>query len=180
MDKIEIIDKVLERLKEVYDNEDTAGGTIYIPSLVKEISGGEKYADYICEKLIDLKIVTCQNQNGKPYKWALALNAEGSDWIEKYGSWAGYLKLKESENSSLITLNVSQTQNQSQIINITINKAFQNELSPEQIQEIKYIVDSDQTELEKKKSVIKKLGSFGQNVVENVLANIITNPQMWG
>lgn len=73
----------------------------------------------------------------------------------------------------------SQSQQQSQILDIYVN-VIQDTLSKDQIKELKEILQSDQDEESKKKSIKEKLKSFGQDLAPSILANIITNPQIWG
>ncbi len=172
MNRNEVFDKLLEKLKNEYDN---GPALVYIPTFIQDLGGDDKYGLYICEQLEELAIVTPQNRSGKPYMWRVRLNAKGSDWLEKYGNWSGYQKSKEAETNTGIVLNVSQTQTQSQNVNITIiNQILERSLSPEQMQEIKDIVNSSQNDVDKKNGIIQKLGSFGKGVIENIVSNLIT------
>lgn len=78
-------------------------------------------------------------------------------------------------------ININQTQSQSQDIAIHIFiEAIKDELTGKQLKEIKAIV-SEEPEPEKAKSkVIEKLKSFGEDVLTNIVANVITSPTIWG
>ena len=73
----------------------------------------------------------------------------------------------------------TQSQQQTQILDICVN-ALQNSLSEEQLNELKAIVQSDQDNKSKKKSIMERLKLFGHDVAPSILANIITNPGIWG
>lgn len=77
-------------------------------------------------------------------------------------------------------ININQTQIQSQEIAIHIFlEAIKDELSGKQLKEIKDII-AEESEPEKAKSkVMEKLKSFGENVLSNIVANVITNPTIW-
>lgn len=73
----------------------------------------------------------------------------------------------------------SQHQLQQQTIDILI-QALEEELSVSQLKEIKQLVREENGDLEKAKpKVIEKLKSFGEGLISNILANIITNPSIW-
>jgi len=72
----------------------------------------------------------------------------------------------------------SQQQSQHQGIEILI-KCLEDNLSFSQLKDLKQIV-KEEGDLEKAKpKLIDKIKSFGENVVSNILANIITNPTIW-
>ncbi len=74
---------------------------------------------------------------------------------------------------------VVQTQSQEIAINIFL-ESIKDELTGKQFKELKTIV-SEEPEPEKAKSkVIEKLKSFGEDVLTNIVANVITNPSIWG
>lgn len=74
---------------------------------------------------------------------------------------------------------VEQTQSQEIAINIFL-ESIKDELTGKQLKELKAIV-SEEPEPEKAKGkVIEKLKSFGESVLSNIVANVITNPTIWG
>lgn len=83
-------------------------------------------------------------------------------------------------NNNITNTNTqSQQQSQQQTIDILI-KALEEELSVSQLKEIKQLVREENGDLEKAKpKVIEKLKSFGEGLISNILANIITNPSIW-
>lgn len=83
-------------------------------------------------------------------------------------------------NNNITNTNTqSQQQSQQQSIDILI-KALEEELSVSQLKEIKQLVREENGDLEKAKpKVIEKLKSFGEGLISNILANIITNPSIW-
>ena len=73
----------------------------------------------------------------------------------------------------------TQSQQQSQTLEVFVN-VIRNSLSEEQINELKEIVQSNQDDKSKKKSIMDRIKSFGQDLAPSILANIITNPDIWG
>lgn len=81
-------------------------------------------------------------------------------------------------------VNVHQTQqqeqNQSQKIAINIFlEAIKDELTGKQLKELNAIVSKEPEPENARSKVIEKLKSFGENVLTNIMANIITNPAIW-
>ena len=92
-------------------------------------------------------------------------------------------KKESSKNSNGININLTQNQSQKQSINVNIIiEALQDELTGNQLKEIQEILNNqnDDTQESKKSKVINKLKSFGSDVLSNIVANIITNPSIWG
>lgn len=82
---------------------------------------------------------------------------------------------KEVNNSGI---NIQLTQNQSLVVSI-LNSALENELNHEQMQELIELLKSQETKSQKKNKITEKLISFGSDVTSNILANILTNPNIW-
>lgn len=80
-----------------------------------------------------------------------------------------------------IHINLTQTQTQDVKINLNlIIHSFQDELSGKQLKEIQEIItDKNIKDNDKRNSIVDKLKSFGSDVMSNVLANILTNPETW-
>lgn len=96
----------------------------------------------------------------------------------------GLIKSQDSSKKSGIHVNVNQHNNQSQETNVSINLSFiveslKDELKGSQVKELKAILESNEPEDVKKKSFIEKLKSFSSDVTSNILANILTNPQVY-
>ncbi len=89
-----------------------------------------------------------------------------------------------NEKSRDIHFNISQNTNQTNTLTVYIDiKTVLKEsgLNDEQIKEIEEIKERHKSDLTKAKPEIsKKLMSFGENVLSNILANIITNPNLLG
>ncbi|SDM35295.1 hypothetical protein [Chryseobacterium taihuense] len=77
-----------------------------------------------------------------------------------------------------ITLNQNQQQNQSIKLNVIL-EALQDELNGKQLKEIQEIIDNNESIEEKKDSIINKITSFGSGLASNILANILTNPELY-
>lgn len=87
---------------------------------------------------------------------------------------------KEDNNVPIITINNTQNQTQSQEIAINIFiEAIKDELSGKQLKEIKDII-KDEGNTNQGKAITEKLKSFGEDILSNIVANIITNPVFWG
>lgn len=57
--------------------------------------------------------------------------------------------------------------------------AISDELTGKQIKEIKEIMAQEKDIEKAKPKIIEKISSFGLNVASNIIANIITNPNIW-
>jgi len=78
------------------------------------------------------------------------------------------------ENRNYQTQTQLQTQSQHQFIDIVV-EAIRNELSDEQIQQLRELHDMG----ESKGNIVKKIFDFGKNTASNILANIIVNEKFW-
>ena len=84
-----------------------------------------------------------------------------------------------NENGQKIHLNVFQTNNNTQKINLSvILNQLEKELSSNQIEELQNILNSNSPD--KKQKVLNKLKSFGSDVCANIIAGILTNPGIFG
>lgn len=96
----------------------------------------------------------------------------------------GFVPAKQhpTKNSGGVHVNVNQTNTQTQQIEIELKfiiETLKEELRKAEFEELKAIIESNQTPEEKKESVLSKLKSFGSDVLSNIVAGIITNPQLW-
>jgi hypothetical protein len=83
-----------------------------------------------------------------------------------------------------ISLQINQENNQSQSSSVIINidlilESLKYGLSGSQIEELKEILESNQESKEKKRTFVEKIKSFGSDVASNILANLLTNPQVY-
>ena len=76
----------------------------------------------------------------------------------------------------------SQTQNQSQSLAVELFlEAIKDDLTGRQIKELKAVVADADNDLQKARpGIIEKLKSFGADVASNIVANLLTNPVIWG
>lgn len=85
-----------------------------------------------------------------------------------------------------ITTNInnsnSQTQNQQQSLAVELFlEAIKDDLTGRQIKELKTVVAEAGNDLQKARpGIIEKLKSFGADVASNIVANLLTNPAIWG
>ncbi|HNS42665.1 MAG TPA: hypothetical protein PKN22_07890, partial [Taishania sp.] len=100
--------------------------------------------------------------------------------IERFG----LEKPEPTEKESFIRVDVNQTNQQTQSTTVSINIEFileilKGELRNSEIEELKEILDSSDKPKEKKNRFIEKIKSFGSDVASNILANLLTNPQVY-
>lgn len=86
---------------------------------------------------------------------------------------------QEDNNIPIITINNTQNQTQSQEIAINIFiEAIKDELTGRQLKEIKDIISEERDKIKRKDKIIQKLKSFGEDILSNIVANLITNPSI--
>lgn len=93
---------------------------------------------------------------------------------------------RNSGNDKSVNVNTTVTQSQEQkqtqqqdvIIKILI-EAAKDELTGKQFKELLSIAKKTKDPVEAHKSIFAKLKEFGEDVVANIVANIMTNPQVW-
>ena len=76
----------------------------------------------------------------------------------------------------------SQSQNQEQSIAVQLFiEAIKDDLTGRQIKELKSVVEEADNDLKKARPcILTKLKEFGADVASNIVANILTNPMIWG
>lgn len=76
----------------------------------------------------------------------------------------------------------SQTQSQQQSLAVELFlEAIKDDLTGRQIKELKAVVAEADNDLQKARpGIIEKLKSFGADVASNIVANLLTNPAIWG
>lgn len=94
------------------------------------------------------------------------------------------LPVTSNHNTPNVNLNISQQNTQFQTTNISINldiliEIIKDELKGSQIKELKAIIESSESQEEKKKSFFDKIKSFGADIASNILANLLTNPKIY-
>jgi len=88
----------------------------------------------------------------------------------------GLPEKKENHNPGI---NINLTQNQTVSVSILIS-ALKDELNKSQLKELNELLESNESVSQKKNKIVEKLISFGSDVASNILANIITNPNIFG
>lgn len=90
---------------------------------------------------------------------------------------------KKIDSSSIsVTNNLTQSQQQEQSQQLVVEifmEAIKDELTGKQQKEIKAILEEEKDVEKAKPKLIDKLKSFGENVLSNIVANVITNPKVW-
>lgn len=92
--------------------------------------------------------------------------------------------LAEKKPSDALSVNVHQHNEQNQTTQISVNLEYiveilKGELRTSEIEELKEILDSSDEPKVKKRDFIQKIKSFGSDVASNILANLLTNPQVY-
>lgn len=90
-------------------------------------------------------------------------------------------KVKASK-SIQITNNLSQSQTQSQEQNVIVKvllEAVKDELNGKQRKELLAISETAKSPEEAHKGIVEKLKEYGQSVSASIVANILTNPDVW-
>mgnify|MGYP003115949285 FL=1 len=89
---------------------------------------------------------------------------------------------KMTDENSQMSINITQSQNQRTKISLNLLiESIQDELTGKQLKEVQEIIESkDFKHPEKKKKIVEKLKEFGTNVASNILASILTNPNLYG
>ncbi len=79
-------------------------------------------------------------------------------------------------------MNINITQNQETKISLNlIIDSIQDELTGKQLKELQKIIESKDVDVnEKKTKIVDKLKKFGTDVASNILAGILTNPNIYG
>lgn len=95
----------------------------------------------------------------------------------------GFPKENEIPNNGVI-VSVNQSNEQSQSTQVSISFEFfievlRGELRTSEIEELKEILESSMEPKEKKKTFVDKIKSFGSDVASNILANVLTNPEVY-
>ena len=89
---------------------------------------------------------------------------------------------KNAARAININNTLSQTQSQNQKITIAVNillDAIKDDLTGKQRKELLAIAKEASSPEEAHKGIMEKLKSFGENVSASIVANILTNPQVW-
>lgn len=86
---------------------------------------------------------------------------------------------KSKITNDKISININQTQNVKVDFNVIL-KDIKDELTGKQFGELENILKENDEPETKKNKIIEKVKSFGSDVATNIIANILTNPQIWG
>ena len=82
------------------------------------------------------------------------------------------------------TINNTNSQSQSQEQSLAVElfiEAIKDDLTGRQIKELKSVVAEADNDLQKARpGVLAKLNEFGTDVASNIVANLLTNPMIWG
>lgn len=91
---------------------------------------------------------------------------------------------KEVGKGVNITINNTNSQSQSQEQSLAVElfiEAIKDDLTGRQIKELKSVVAEAGNDLQKARpGILTKLKEFGADVASNIVANLLTNPMIWG
>lgn len=91
---------------------------------------------------------------------------------------------KEVGEGVNITINNTNSQSQNQEQSLAVELfivAIKDDLTGRQIKELKSVVAEADNDLQKARSgILAKLKEFGADVASNIVANLLTNPMIWG
>ena len=91
---------------------------------------------------------------------------------------------EQKEQKPLVSITNTQNQSQSQSQNVMLKvfvEALHEELSGRQIRELKSVAeDENLNEEEKKSTILDKIKEFGKDTLASIVANVLTNPTIWG
>ncbi len=86
----------------------------------------------------------------------------------------------EREVEKVRGINISINQHQNQTIKLrVIFESIQEEMTGKQLKEIEEVLKGNETTESKKASIVNKLKSFGSDIASNIIANILTNPNIY-
>ena len=86
--------------------------------------------------------------------------------------------LAKSDDNKGIVVSVTQTQTQQQSISFVLD-SIKDTLTETQFKEIEDIAKDETDSKKARTKIFEKLKSFGSDVLSNIVANLITNPNIW-
>jgi hypothetical protein len=104
---------------------------------------------------------------------------QGKDILEACISELEAFGTPEQSQSNKHGINITVNQNQTVNVQLLVS-ALENELTVTQLKELKEIMNSKDAPENKNEKLKDKLKSFGKDVATNILASILTNPNIWG
>lgn len=184
---IELLTRQLQQIEQIGKNPETIkDGTYGVEawksstiSILERIFGTKSRKIQEIEKIRLGQSVT---YSGQPRYYTETVKEQAKAIIE--ACIAELEMLGESEpnfgNGKGINLTVLQSQDNKQTISLDIIVSeLRNELTGNQLDQIQSILDSQETEVYKKKTVTEKLKGFGINTLSNIIAGILTNPNIY-
>ncbi|RXQ87404.1 hypothetical protein EO244_16485 [Ancylomarina salipaludis] len=148
-------------------------------TIILERIFGAKYSGIMLIDKIQNKVKDLRHLTGDYINNIEQCKQEGKEIIEASITELETIGLPEKKEKSVEGLNISLIQNQT--VNISfILSALEDELTKIQLEEVKKLIETDESKSVKRKKIIEKISGFGKDVASNVLANILLNPSMWG
>lgn len=87
--------------------------------------------------------------------------------------------IKKEKKTPQTCINITQNQKQEQTIEVQIIlRVLKDSLSAEQYQELMNIIREDNSPKTKSR-IIEKIKGFGESVMSNIIASLLTNPSIW-
>jgi len=175
--KIELLKTQLLKLENNmgFDLDGWKGATI----VILERIFGENYTGIKLINKIQNKVTDLRALNGYYSNNIENCKQQGKEIIEASITELETLGLPEKKDIDSDGINISLTQNQTVNVNFILS-VLEDELTKNQLEEVKKLVEIDEPKSAKRKKIIEKIGGFGKDVASNILANILLNPSMWG
>lgn len=94
----------------------------------------------------------------------------------------GLPELVDNKKEEGLNINITQSQNQETRISLSLFiESIQEELTGSQLKELQAVISDNKLDKEEKKSkIINKLKHFGGDIATNILANVLSNPSLFG
>lgn len=111
-----------------------------------------------------------------------AITQEGIEYVENLERMSNTPILSQVNVVNSTGTQIQQnTNNSNQSLDIDIFiSAIKDEISQEDFNELSEIIKSKESGSTKKNKIIQKTKDFGENVASNIIASLLTNPNIWG
>lgn len=179
---IKLLNSKIEELDQVHSNDEFIGWRLSAVQRLQVICPDS----HIVKEIAKIKPTEVYSGKSTVHKLKPELKKMLISLVEDLEVMGIEVYKSKENNSSTITVQNSNTQSQSQEQQQKVTLSFEfvvecltKGLRDTEVEELKEILSSDDDPKIKKKKFSEKLRSFGSNVASNVLANIMTNPQVF-
>jgi ferritin-like protein len=171
---LEALTELKEEVTNMHDYNALTNWKNHATNIIVRIYGQDSQ---IINQISDIRQYSAESVPGNKRK-ATALIESLIKEIERFG----IPKLVEKNNDKNLSINITQNQNQTTQISLNLLiESIQHELKGGQLKELQTIIDEKNIEpTEKKNKIVDALKKFGGDVASNIVANILTNPSLFG